>query len=74
MNLDREKAREVLWDWSDRGSVERLLDALERCVVEDPRLTAIAALCDARDRRAGDGPAGWIDTDDVRAVLGGGPA
>lgn len=67
--LDVEAARKVLLDslppnnpkW--RIWVDGVLERLEPCVTEDPRIEQIRALCDEHP--------GWIDLNPVRRILDG---
>lgn len=90
MNLDREKARQAVdkalaplyrGDSTTLLAVrESILDALEGCVVEDPRLARLNDLCDERELKVeesvsrtfyGDPYPALLSTVEVRAIMKG---
>jgi hypothetical protein len=71
--LNRMAAADAVVWWRDNPATMReLADRLEQCVVEDPRLARIKALCDAADKPwPNGGPSHVVFTKEIRAILRG---
>jgi hypothetical protein len=65
--LNREKARERLLNFVPSQYVDKALDALEACVVPDPRIARIKALSDERDADPLEADPIWPD--EIRSIL-----